>query len=614
MMRRPTLAPPRTVPVGQARRTLEAVRVFRTNFVFGVLLILLILLLGRFATLQLVEGAAYRAQADRRHAGRMSLPGIRGRILDRHGRLLATSAFGREVAVDPDPTCLPEDEREVFCVYVASLLESEGFTAGRIRREIEAALARRRLVHGPLGLSWMRTGTRHLVLAAHVDEPRVVAALDEAVEQRPIKALRALKVRCVERRAYPNGDYALNVIGLPAPAGAVGRMGEGVEGLMDRHLLAEEVSARVCRDGRSQCFSDAALFDRDLLGGRDVHLTLDIVVQHHVEQALDALQAEWKPFEAAAIVMDPRTGAVLALANRAVDRESGRPVRPQNLAIGGRFEPGSVFKPFTVAWALRQGLDPDHVIPMPISASFKGGGSPIRDTHYVGDGDVVLLLTQSSNTGAAWLADFLGPDALKGLFAWVGLDQTTGIELPHEVCFGRAHALAGRSDLLRSGFGHAFTITPIRLASAFSAFARADGRAARPTLLLDATSPVAPGEPICAPKHLAVVRRGLEGCVNEGTAVAAFRDAPFRAAGKTGTALVSRDREHVCSFAGYAPAHDPRLVVLVTAVTLRSQDGSGGRVSAPAVRRIMERTLGYMGRLAPSATAGSPVVALEEAR
>lgn len=602
MKARPALAPPRTMPVGQARRTLEAVRVMRTNFIFGSLLVLLALLMARFAWLQLVQGSSMRETANRRHAARMTLAGVRGRILDRHGRLLATSAFGREVAVDPDPTVLPEAQLPAFCAQLAAVLDDDRLTAGVLQRRLEQARGERRVLGGPLGLRWMRTGVRHLVLVPYVSEPRVVAGLDEAAEQRE---MRPLKVRVVERRAYPNGDYAMQVIGLPVPAGSAPGQGEGVEGLLDRHLYPGHLSATVSRDGKARMLADEPLFDRELLAGRDVRLTLDIVLQHHVERELDALAAAWKPFQACAVVLDPATGQVLAMASRACDPATGARLPCSNLPIRGLYEPGSVFKPFTVAWALRQGLPPSTVVPMPLSVHFPGDRKAISDTHYVGDGDLALLLSESSNTGAAWLADWMGGPALQGMFTWLGLDQPTGIELPHEVCWGKAHRMRGRSDFLRAGFGHALTMTPLRLASAFSAFARPDARAARPTLMLDTVTPVTPGEPICPPHLLGIVRQGLVGCVDTGTAASAFKGSPFSAAGKTGTAVIHAETQHVCSFAGYAPAGAPRLVVLVSAVTRRSLQGSGGRVSAPAVRRILDRSLPYLG-VAPDRGEAAP--------
>ena len=600
---KPATAAPRHLPVGQMRRTVEAVRMFRANFVFGLLMLLLALLLGRFAQLQVLHGARYREMADARQAARFTVAGLRGRIVDAHGRLLATSAFGREVAVDPDPRVLSDAALPGFCARLAAILD-ENLAPEALADRLRAARSLQRTVPGPFGLRWVHTGSRHVVLRAYVDEPRIVAALDEAgggAERLP-----GLKVRSVERRSYPNGSYAAHVIGLPPQDGADDAQGEGVESVLDERLDGGEASARVRRDGRSRWLAQGALFDRALLAGEEVRLSLDIVVQHHLETALDDLVKAWSPLLAVGLVLDPATGEVLALANRPTfdPNPSARGAVPADLAVSQVFEPGSVLKPFTAAWALKRGFDPATVIAMPQDFTFPGDTAAIHDSHAIGDGDVVHLLAHSSNVGAATLSDWMGPQGMAEVLAWMSIAEPTGVGLPHERAGGGPRVFS-RQDQLRTAFGYALRLTPIRLASAFCAFARPDGRAVRPTLVPGDSSPVASGPPLARPQDLDVVRRGLVGCVEEGTAREAFAGALVPAAGKTGTCIIDRKQRHVCSFVGYAPRESPRLVALVMAVTQRSQEGGGGKVAAPAVRHVFDRVLPYLQ--APAAA--GPVVA-----
>lgn len=613
---RPSTTAPRHLPVGQMRRTLEAVRMFRANFVFGLLMLLLALLLGRFAQLQLVHGARYRELAEVRQAGRFTLSGVRGRIVDVHGRLLATSAFGREVAVDPDPRVLSDAVLPSFCSRLAAILD-ENLAPEALADRLRAARAEPHTVLGPFGLRWIRTGSRHVVLRAYVDEPRIVAALDDA--SAGADRLPGLKVRTIERRSYPNGSYAAHVIGLQPSGGADDEGGEGVEALLDERLEGGEASAHVRRDGKSRWLAQGALFDRALLAGEEVRLTLDIVVQHHLETVLDEVVKTWTPLLAVGVVLDPETGAVRALANRPTfdPNPAARRGITADLAVSHPFEPGSVLKPFTVAWALAKGFDPATVLAMPQDFLFPGDTVPIHDSHAIGDGDVVRLLAHSSNVGAATLSDGMGLQGMPELLAWMRIAEPTGIELPHERVGGGPRVYS-RQDQLRTAFGYALRLTPIRLASDFCAFARADGRAVRPTLVPEARSPAAQGAPLAQPGLLDVVRRGLEGCVDEGTAREAFAGSPWPAAGKTGTCIIDGRTRHVCSFVGYAPRSSPRLVVLVMAVTQRSQEGSGGKVAAPAVRRLFDRVLPYLGTLPtpappPAADAGTAPVAREGA-
>ena len=306
-------------------------------------------------------------------------------------------------------------------------------------------------------------------------------------------------------------------------------------------------------------------------------------------------------------MLDPRTGEVLALANRPTfdpNPESLRQVTA-NLAVGNPFEPGSVLKPFTVAWALAHGFPPDTVIPMPQEHRFEGDIAPIRDSHEIGDGDVVHLLAHSSSVGTACASRTgWGRRRCPPIMDWLELDQPTGIELPHErawVAQDRHASVVPTS--CASAYGYSLRITPMRLAASFAAFARDDARAVRPTLVPGVAASPAPGAPLCRPAGLGLVRRGLEGCVDIGTAKEAFAGCAWRPAGKTGTAIVDARTKHVCSFVGYVPREQPRLVVLVMAVTPRLvEGGGGGKVAAPAVRRFLERALPYLG--VPPATPG----------
>ncbi len=602
---------PRTVPVGQLRRTLEAVRVLRANFVFGALMLLLVALLGRFAQLQLVQGAEYREQARARQRAQLVVSGVRGRIVDAHGRLLATSSFGREVAVDPDPRVLTDATLDAFCARLAALLDDQA-SPGDLRDRLLRARAAQVEQDGPFGLRWVRTGSRHVVLRPYVDEPRVVAALD-AASSGP-ERLRGLKVRCVERRAYPNGSYAAHVIGLPPQADAGGPSGEGLEALLDGRLEGGQARATVTRDGKARWLAADALFDRALLAGEEVRVSLDLVVQHHLEVALDDLCRVWQPGFVVGLVLDPRTGEVLALANRPTfdpNPEARRGGLPANLAVTQLFEPGSVIKPFTVAWALARGFPADAEVPMPRSRLFPGDIKEIRDAHEIGDGDLVKLLGQSSNTGAAHLSDWMGAGSMQELLGWLALGERTGVELPGETRWKRAGRPLARCDQLRAAYGYTVRVTPMRLAAAYTALARADGCAVRPTLIprrsgsrdgdADLLAP-----PLARPADLEVVRRGLLACTLTGTARDAFAGSPWRTAGKTGTAIIDALTRHVCSFVGYAPAEDPRLLVLVMAVTQRAREGSGGKVAAPAARQVIDRVLPYLGLEAASVPAAAP--------
>jgi cell division protein FtsI (penicillin-binding protein 3) len=544
-------------------------------------------LLARLGSLQLAEGASYRAQAEARHRARHTVRSTRGRILDAQGRVLVASRRACWVGVDPRPGIV--EDLDEFAVRLAGLLDDR-VSAPRIRERVLAERRREK----PRG---------SVVLVPWVEDERILERLDEVRSARDARRLGlfGVVVQDLERRTYPNGTHARAVLGSPPdPDGST--PGSGVEAALDGLLAGTEVEAPARRDGRRNLQVEGKV-DRSPALGRDIRLTIDAVVQHHAETALDDLVAAWSPPEAVAVVLDPATGGVLAMASRRDGKPDG-----MNLAALGAYEPGSAWKPFTVAQALAIGItDPDEVLPMPSYASFEGVSKPVTDSHEVGDGTVVRLVAHSSNTGAALLAMRLGREGMKALFDRLGLGRRTGIELPGEATAVVSEPRWPLLFLSRSGYGQGFAISPIQLAACFAAFARDDARVVRPTLLPGSGGPRLDLPPVCASRRdLETIRRGLEGCVDEGTARDTVGGCPWPVAGKTGTAQIAGTEWLVCTFCGYAPREAPRVLVLVMAKTRRDEvrRASGSSIAGPAVRSIVERTLAY--RKVPPSDIGSP--------
>lgn len=576
---------PRHVPVGQLRRSLDAVQRFRLNFVFFAMIVLYAGLLGRLAVLQVVQADVYGAQARKQHGSRHEFQGLRGRIVDARGRPLVTSRRVLRIAVDPS---VVEDPR-LFAQRLAPLLDLEGREA-RILRVFENA----------------PEGSRYRVLEPEVDEPRLIRHLALLDNYRALTraGLYGLLVEWIEKRTYINGDYAAHVLGRADGAAC------GVESALDDCLEGQARVVAVDADQRRRGLSRGPVDISDLSGG-DVQLTLDIVIQHHLEKALDDVCRDWSPKLAVGIVMDPRTGAVLALANRPTFDPRGRRYQP-NSAVQGRFPPGSLFKPFTVAEALRIGVvDAEGFVPTPPVRHFRMGRAhvPVTDSHDVsgiaGGGTVLHVLAHSSNTGVAHLAWGFGPEGMRQLTAGLGFDQPLPFELG-DVAVGYAEPKARWNVLyptLTMAYGQGVAVSPLRLISAFAGFARDDGRTVLPTLVPGGGGPRRDLPRVCAtPADLAVVRAGLEACVDEGTARRAFAGCRYPVAGKTGTAeeLGTGARHNFAGFIGYAPRERPRLLVLVMAKVDESQRHGdqrpyGANVAGPAVRALVEKTLDYWG-------------------
>lgn len=579
---------------GHLRRTLAAVRRFRMNFLFGTLLLLFALLLGRLGQLQLVNAAQYKAKANAKHQSAWLFQPRRGRLLDRHGAPLAVPKPARKLGLDPT---VIRDPR-TFALVLSDILGGEPRPW-----QIEECL---RKAH-----AWARANKQPLqqyrTLIPYTDDPVLVDRIDD-LGRIPLRRQIRLGVYGVvvdpaEGRDYPNESYASHVIGQ-MPRGD-DRAGTGAEQAFDHVLSGAAQSVELYRDGRRRAYAQDGLAARLHATGRDVRLTLDIAIQHMLEGALDDLGQRWSPVASCGIVLDPHTGDVLALASRP-DFDPNREPANTNLAVQGLFEPGSFFKPFTVGWALAHGVvKPDDTLEMPASVLLRHEKSAIRDAHVVGPGTVVRLIAHSSNTGSAELGDRLGPKRMRALFRRTFPNTQHGADcgLPYEK--GARVALEQQDKAWpwwlthRAAFGQGFRVTPLQMAAGFAAFARADARIVQPRLFLDDDRPAAPGARVCRPEHLAIVRAGLEACVREGTARKPFEGAPFSAAAKTATAQQwgrlggQRVQFNNCSVAAYAPAENPQVVVLILAQIPDGAGGFGGSVAGPHVRRVLERILAY---------------------
>jgi cell division protein FtsI/penicillin-binding protein 2 len=586
--RRAVTSVPRAVAPGQLRRTLVAVRRFRTNFLFGTVLLLFVLLLGRLGKLQLVDAAQFQAEAAAKHASAYRFQPRRGRILDRNAQALAVPRSARRVGLDPTQI----DDPRTFALLLSDALGG-ALTPRSVRDALLAAHAWARAKRRPL--------PQYRVLLPYVDEPGLITRLDEvrrmSIREKRRAGIYGVVIDMEEGRRYPNGDYAAHVLGQVPAEGC----GTGAEHAFTDSLSGRAQEVALQRDGRRRPYLESGSLDLSDCRGEDVRLSIDITIQHFVESALTRLVERWSPTVACGMVLDPHTGEILALANRPTF-DPNESAANQNVAIQGLFEPGSFFKPFTVAWALQYAVvGPDDTIDMPERIQLPSDPHPIRDTHLVGPGDVRTLLAQSSNTGAAQLAHRLGPERMHALFEHLFPARAggTGCGLPYEKCGGPRLGKWPWWLAHRAGFGQGFHVTPMQMIAAFSAFARSDGRQVRPTI-----TPAAPDDPrvgvrVCDPLHLPVIRQGLERCASEGTARRVFADASYAVGAKTATAQQwgTRDGEpcryNNCSVAAYAPADRPQVVVLVLAQVPVGSDTYGGTVAGPAVRSVLERTLHY---------------------
>lgn len=569
---------------------------------FGILLVMLLAVLLRCLELQSRQYSACRDRALRQQRTIIPVAARRGTILDRHGRVLALSAPLGSIAVDPNRVRQIEHTAETL----ASVLDKD---PASIADDIRSHRADRFL--------WI--------------ERMVSPSLAEQIEQ---ATLAGVIVQTEYKRCYPMGDCAGAVLGF---TDIDGRGLEGIEAQYDKELAATP--------GRWIMRSDAlrrpVATEGPCYNGRDgntVVLTLDAVIQQTVEEELDAVVEAFNAKGAQAIVMDPHNGEVLAMAmSPRFDPEQARLISAEqrrNRILTDPFEPGSTFKPFTVAAALSKGLvHVDDVIDCH-DGHYRGRGfGHIGEygNHRYGKLTVAEIVVHSSNIGTAILSQKLGKPTFYEMIRRFGFGSPTGIDLPGE-SDGIVPPLSQWNDkeytLTRASFGQAIAVTPLQLIRGFCTFCNG-GRLVRPRLGMGVISPegeivrdfaeeetlrpLAVGrgkgpdaEQVISPEIAEeMVNKVLTAVVERkgGTANRAALE-QYRVFGKTGTAQVPLknargydDNRYISSFIAGAPAEHPRLCVLVSVLEPDRSLGkgyTGGMVAAPVVREILRDSLAYL--------------------
>jgi len=556
------------------------------------------LLISKLVQLHAVDGPRLRAKALEARSERSERPSRRGEIRDRQGNLLAATDTVWDIGLDPQ-VLAPEDRARATEVAVQL-----GIPASEILAAFDDGRRTRADASGVI------RDVRWIVLAKEVDEPR----------KRRVDALgiRGIYGQPRFRRVYPQGQLGAHVLGY------INHNGDpttGVEKSFDSLLRGQDGWVESERDGRRREIVARRLRDVPAVDGQSLELTLDAVIQSACEEALAEVARDYRPKGAVAIVSEPRTGRILALAcwptfdlNRYNDREAAPLDSQRNRAIADIYEPGSVFKIVPVAGALESGLvTPDSIYDCsPDSVPYRGRMvSMPADSHRMGSEPVRTIVWESSNRGSVQIgmryAERHGEERFVDLIRGFGFGSLT--DFP--VAAGEVRGLltpSARWDGLtisRLPMGHSISVTPLQMHLAMSAIA-ADGLLMRPLIVGRVLNP--DGSPaleyaprargravsITAARQLAEMLRGV--CSRQGTAAAA--EIPgYDVAGKTGTTqkLVNgrySSAHHVASFSGFLPAGAPRIAITVVVdEPILPGVGYGGKVCAPVFRQIAEQCI-----------------------
>ena len=556
-------------------------------------LLLFVAVALRAFQLQMLDGERLKRLGERQHLKESIVLPKRGTILDRSGEPLALSLEGQSVYARPrqlkEPGAVSRSLAEALGMDRAEVMKKLGTDKSFVwlKRQVAPKEAER-------------------VEALNLDG---VGTYDEP------------------NRYYPQGQLAGQAIGF------VGRDSQGLEGVelhYDGYLRGESGSSLIERDALGRRVLVQGVEQLQIPPGSDIQLTLDTSIQHLAEKELEVTVVKYHAKAGVAVVVEPFTGEVLALANypffdpNNFTRQSSDQWR--NRAVTDSFEPGSTFKTILAAGALEEGVVGKDDLFYCEFGRYPFAGKVIHDARPYGWLPFSKIIQYSSNIGVTKVAEKLNRQRYFKYIDRLGFGRLTGVDLPGEVAgVVRPADKWATLDLAAHAFGQGISVTPIQLVMAYGAIANG-GFLMRPFLVRRA---VGPDGRVLWENQPHVVRRAvsektarvltsvLKGVVSDGgTAVMAGVEG-FEVAGKTGTAQ-KPDLAHggyaakkwVASFIGFVPADDPRLVLLVI-VDEPEASGSGGLVAAPTFRNIASGSLRRLG-VVPDKVAPQPLPASQE--
>ena len=568
------------------------------------MLAVLAVVVFRYAWLQLVQGSELAARMRAQVGESYLAQSTRGAILDRSGREMAVSTMTKSLYVDPNHV----KEPEVLARELAPLI---GLTEQQILDDIAEGG----------GFQWVK---HHLAQ----DEYEAVRQLMKEKEYTD-----CLNFVDEAKRYYPNDVLAANVLGF---VGTEDKGLDGVEQALDG-LLKGEVEEEYLQTDRSSRPILSSIFSRQKRYKGDycktVTLTIDSSIQFMVEQELDRAMAENGPKAITCIVMDPKTGEVLAMAGRPSYNPNKfwdySPESWKNRAVSFIYEPGSTFKAMVAGAALQENVvSPNQVFVDPGYVMVSGRRIQNWSGESFGTVTFTDVVKQSLNTGFAQVGLSLGAEKLTDYAKRFGFGEQTGIDLPGEeygILFNPDDMRD--SDIATMSIGQSIAVTPLQLVTAMSAVAN-DGVLLKPHIVKEIRN--ADGS-LYLENQRTEVRRVIEsstdktlmGLLEQVVATGGGHKAAvkgYRIAGKTGTAQKIRedgagymDGRYIASFCGFAPVEDPRVTVLVIIDDPTLGSYYGGQIAAPVAGRIFSQLMRYL-HIEPSSDplAGMDIVPAEQ--
>ncbi|HWE59033.1 MAG TPA: penicillin-binding protein 2 [Solirubrobacteraceae bacterium] len=575
---------------GAPRRTVDTID-RRVGLMFGIFVLLLFVGILRAGYLGTIRAGALRHAANAQQVKFAAVPAPRGEITDRNGVVYAISEPSDSVYVDPIEINKSYSDPQTVATKLAPLLK---LTAARTLALIT------------------KPGTGYVQLAVGVPAATTAKIMKLQVTATSPPGVNGVWDVPTERRAYPRGTELAQVLGW-----ADGNSGaDGLESEFNNVLAGVSGRRRTVFDAQGKAINIET--PKSMIPGKNMKLTISAPLQSEVEQVLAGVAAQYKPVGATAIVTDPQTDQVLALANwpslnldsipsSALKSVGGQVPVAEDQAVDLSYEPGSTFKAVTVAGALQDGLvTPSTEFSIPPYLMAPGNPSPYKvsdsEQHGYEQLSVAEILKVSSNIGADKIGQRLGPLRFGYWVNRFGFGKYTGVALSGEQrgIILQPSGYSGAS-MYNLPFGQGESVTPMQMVQAYDAIA--DGGILRTPQIIDSigsnSQPEPKGKRIISSQVAYELRSMLRSVLtDQGTASGAAIPG-YDMAGKTGTAQIA-DRggysknKFIASFIGMVPASKPKLVV---AVVVDQPQGAiyGGSVAAPAFQKIVGWAVPHFG-------------------
>jgi cell division protein FtsI (penicillin-binding protein 3) len=540
--------------------------IWRSQFIVAVIAAGFLGLVARAAYVQVIDNAFFKRQGAVRFVRTLDLPANRGRILDRHGNILASSVPVPSIWANPE-----DIERDP--AKLKALAKLLGMTSAELDKKLK-------------------------------DEDKVFVWLKRQVDESVAKDIAALKIKGVYdrkeyKRIYPEGESVAHVVGFTN----VENLGqEGVELTFNKDLGGKAGSRRVIKDRLGRVVEDIGEMVPPV-DGRDLQLSIDSKVQYFAYERIKESVLSNKAAAGSVVVLDIKTGEVLALVNYPSyspgkrGNLSGAQLR--NRALTDTFEPGSTMKPLVVGLALEKGIVKPETLIQTAPGKMQMGTATITDAHPHGVLSVNEIIQKSSNVGTVKIAMQMQPHDMWEMFTQVGFGQKPQVPFPGVVAGKvRPYKTWGQIGQATMSYGYGLSTSLFQLAQAYTVFAH-DGEMV-PMSLVKTNQAQVSGARVFSSQNAAAVRNMLHMVTIQGGTAPKSQTMGYSVGGKTGTAHKVEGKGYASKkyrgfFVGIAPIDNPRIVVAVMVDEPTGGAYFGGDVAAPVFSQTVQQTLRMMG-------------------